>query len=212
MKTIGYMLLSAIGLAACDEEMLFKTVEAPAPIVTATNWRATALDEDGNEVATTGFAEGGRLFRLPSPLNDTTSTTYRDIRFQAELASGNQRTIDSVTIEYSWIPSFPSNAPQPWTVYDGIAIAEDSRATTYSFSYLLNLDEWMDDYVCFNYITGVPGGCGITDWQGVGALFGLNVVREDNMMRLTLHFSDGSFETIAQVQFSYPLDASAVHM
>jgi len=213
MKLINkiYLIFIALIIISCDEEQLFKTAEAPAPEVTSESWQATALDVNGNEIISTGFAEAGRVFRLPSPVDDSTSTSYRDIRFETELFSGGERTIDSITVEFRWIPSFPSNSPQPWTVYDAFLIPESERSNTYLFDYTLNLNAWMDDYVCFNYITGVPGGCGIlADWYNVGPLFGLNVVREDNVMRLTLHFSDGTFARIAQVQFSYPLDESAL--
>ncbi len=192
---------------ACDDEDLFKTVEAPEPTVTATDWNATALDAGGNTVVSTGFAEGGRLFRLPSPINDTTSTTYRDINFSAIFNSGDERSIASVIIELSWIPSFPSNAAQSWTAYDTLTIETPEQSPVYNLDYTLNLNDWLDDYICFNFITGVPGGCGALggDFSNAGSVFGLNIIREDNVMRFTLQFDDGTSERLAQVQFGYPL-------
>ncbi|MEQ9468475.1 MAG: hypothetical protein RLN88_13765 [Ekhidna sp.] len=213
MKKI-YLILSltiaSLLLFSCDDENLFDTVEADPPSVTATGWTATAIDGGGNTVYSTGFADGGRLFRLPGPNDDSTSTVYRDINVQALFDSGDERTIDSITVWMSWIPSFPSNSPQAWTVYEGISIPPVDRASSYQFDYSYNLDTWMDDYVCFNFITGVPGGCGAVTWSSVGPAFGLTITREDNMMRTTLHFSDGTQATIAQVQFSLPRLPSGV--
>lgn len=213
MKTIrnilSYMILAA-GILACDEEQLFKTAEAPSPTVTASDWTATAIDAGGNTVASVGFSEGGRLFRLPGPNNDSTSTAYRDINVQASFDSGDTRTIDSVAIWMRWIPSFPSNSPQAWSFYEGFSVPAGSRASSYQFDYTYNLDTWIDDYVCLNFITGTPGGCGAVNWSSVGPAFGLTINREDNMMRATIYFSDGTQETIAQFQFSLPKTPAGV--
>lgn len=192
---------------ACDDEDLFKTVEAPAPMVTSTDWNATAIDAGGNTVVSTGFAEGGRLFRLPSPINDTTSTAYRDINFSAVFNSGDSRRIASVVIELSWIPSFPSNAAQSWTAYDTLVVDAADQSSTYNLDYTLNLNDWLDDYICFNFVTGTRGGCGVLagDFSNAGPVFGLNIIREDNVIRYTLQFDNGTSERLAQVQFSYPL-------
>ncbi|MFY0608038.1 MAG: hypothetical protein JXR10_15065 [Cyclobacteriaceae bacterium] len=211
IKIIFSLIIAASVFYACDEENLFDTVEAPAPTVTSTNWSVSAIDTLGGIVHTTGFAEAGRLFRLPGPNNDSTSTFYRDINVKASFNSGDSRTIDSVTIELRWIPSFPSNAPQPWSVYHGYAIPAAERSTTHEMDYTYNLDEWMDDYACFNYITGTRGGCGFTNWNGIPGAFGLTITREDNMMRTTLHFDDGTKQTIAQVQFSLPRLSSGLN-
>ncbi|MEQ8473252.1 MAG: hypothetical protein RIC35_18795 [Marinoscillum sp.] len=200
MKRLIYLFTFILLISSCDEENLFDTVEAPAPIVTSTEWEASALDGSGEAIYTTGFAEGGRLFRLPAPNNDSTGTAYRDINVQTLLSSGDSRLIDSVTVEFIWIPSFPSNGPQSWVVYDAFKLADSEVATTYQFDYNYNLDTWMDNYACYAY-----GVCGFDlDWVSVGPFFGINITREDNSMRLRVHFNDGSEAVIAKVQFGLP--------
>ena len=206
MRKIVYTLIAAVVLFACDDENLFDTVEAPAPQVSSTNWTATAVDASGTTVYTTGFAEGGRLFRLPAPDNDSTSTVYRDITISTLINSGDSRSVDSVTVWTRWIPSFPSNSPQPWIIYDGISVATRDQAPAYQIDYTLNLDAWADDYICAAY-----GACGFgIGWSTLGPLFGINIIREDNMMRFTVHFDDGTQETIAQVQMGLPITAAGL--
>ncbi|MDN5205190.1 hypothetical protein QQ008_27650 [Fulvivirgaceae bacterium BMA10] len=205
MKKLLYIYLCiiiSIGFASCEDDILFDTIEVPAPQVTDANWSAEVMDGSG-VIVNTGFAEGGRVFRLPNPLDET--RPWRDIRFQATINSNDSRQIDSISVELQWIPSLPSNAAQGWLFYEGIKVPDAERSSSYSLDYAMNLDEWSDSYVCQTFISGSPG-CGVL-WIAQG-VFG--ITREDNTMRLTVHFDDGSQVRLAQVQFSYFLTDAGV--
>lgn len=168
-------------MASCEDDNLFTTVEAPKPQVSDENWQVSAGG------VTTGFAEGGRTFRLPNPIENN----YRDINFNVTINSNDSRAIDSIFVEIQHLPTIGSNAAQGWVGYEGIKLSDSERGSSYNFDYDLNLDDWSEDY----------WGEG-NFWIATG-VFGIS--REDNTMRLTVVFDDGSSVRLAQVMFSYPL-------
>ncbi|MBT28565.1 MAG: hypothetical protein CMO01_02810 [Thalassobius sp.] len=173
-------------LVSCEEDNLFTTTEAPIPQVSEENWEVSAGG------VTTGFAEGGRAFRLPNPLE----SNYRDINFNVTINSNDERVIDSIFVEIQHLPTISSNAAQGWAGYEGIKLTEAERSSSYNFNYDLNLDDWSEAY-------WGPGNF----WIATG-VFG--IVREDNTMRLTVVFDDGSSVRLAQVMFCYPLTEAGV--
>ena len=195
-QNILLVILSLVFFWSCEKEILFDTIEAPPPQVTDVGWSANGVS----------FADGGRVFRLPNPTDE--ENPYRDIQFQTQINSNDQRQIDSILVELQWIPSLPSNAPQGYQPFEGIKIPEQEQSSSYDFNYNLNLDEWNDQYT---QIFCGPGGCDPAI-IGVGPLpaFGLVATREDNTMRLSIFFDDGSMVRLAPVQFSYPLTPAGI--
>ena len=185
MKSIKYIsfLLGLIILLGCEQEILFDTVEAPKPNVSDVDWSASAGG------VTTGFAEGGRVFRLPSPLD--ANNPYRDIRFTVTINSNDQRVIDSLAIEFQHIPSLPSNRAFGWQFYEGIKFEDSERTGSLDLVYDLNLDDLSESYWGEDSF-----------FIGNGAS---NITREDNVIRIGIFFDDGSSFRLAQVQFSYAL-------
>jgi hypothetical protein len=198
MKFLNILLsiLPLLLIWSCEKDILFDTVEAPSPQVTDVGWTANGV----------AFAEGGRVFRLPNPTEE--GNIYRDIEFQVQINSNDQRQVDSIAVELQWIPSLPSNAPQGWQPFEGIKIPEGEQSSSFDFTYNLNLDDWNAQYT---QIYCGPGGCD-PPIIGVGLLqqFGLVATREDNTLRLKVFFDDGSMVRLAQVQFSYPLTPAGI--
>ena len=187
-----FCFLTICCLWSCEKDILFDTVDPPEPTVKDSNWSANGM----------GFAEGGRVMRLPNPLDE--NNPYREIEFQTTINSNDSRKVDSIHIDLQFIPSIPSNAALGWIPYTGFRIPSGEQSSTYDFKYTLNLDEWSD--VATVGFCGA-GGCQ-PKWIGTGSLpqFGLTVNREDNVMRLNVFFDDGSWVRLAQVQFSYALN------
>jgi len=115
---INLLALSVL-LFSCEDDFLFTTIEAEKPQVTDENWVVSAGG------VTTGFAEAGRTFRLPNPLE----ANYRDINVSVTINSNDSRQIDSIFVELQHLPSRPSNQAFGWTGYEGI-----------------NLDDWSESY------------------------------------------------------------------
>jgi|GEM_PF-5704191 len=173
-------------LFSCEDDLLFTTVEAPAPQVTDENWEVSAGG------VTTGFAEAGRTFRLPNPLE----ANYREIDISVTINSNDTRQVDSIFVELQHLPSFASNSAQGWAGFEGIKLSESERSSSFNLNYTLNLDDWSESF-------WGPGNL----WIGTG-VFG--ITREDNTMRLRVIFDDGSEVRLAQVMFSYPLSDAGI--
>lgn len=202
MKKIFIYSFVIILLAGCQEDILFDTIEAPPPQVSDLNWNASV---SGNSLS---FAEGGRVFRLPNPLDP--DTQFNEIDFSVLINSNDNRNVDSIALELQYIPSIPSNTPLGWDFYQGFKIPEAEQSSEYQFDFTLDLAAWGDHYTC-TFFFGAPEGCGF-NWVTAGVLapFGIPVAREDNVLRLGVYFDDGSFVRLAQVQFSYPLRSSGI--
>ncbi len=173
-------------LISCEDDLLFTTVEAPAPQVTDEDWVVSAGG------VTTGFAEAGRTFSLPNPLE----ANYRDIDISVLINSNDTRLVDSIFIELQHIPKFAANSAQGWAGFEGIKLADSERSSAYTLNYTLNLDDWSESF-------WGPENF----WIGTG-VFG--ITREDNTMRLKVIFDDGSEVRLAQVMFSYPLSDAGI--
>ena len=172
---LSFILLST----ACKKDILFDTIEADAPSVSDQNWKANGRS----------FSEGGRTFYLDNPLAN--AGNYRDILFETTINSNDARKIDSISVELQHLPSFAGNAPQGWQLYEVVRVPAAEQSTRYDFNYNLNLDDWSEVYWGpENFFIG-NGSFGIT--------------REDNTMRLWVHFNDGTQVRLAQVMFSYSL-------
>jgi hypothetical protein len=180
-RIIKYITLVIIvgTMAACDKEQLYKTVELKSPQVSDTNWTATFLGQ------TVDFVEGGRTFRLSNPLD--ADNPYRDVQFSTLISSNDSRNIVSITLDLQNIVA-PFGA-QGWSEYLTIDIPSAEQGPTYEFVYDLNFDDWSLSY------WGIP----------LVATGAFGIIREDNTMRYTVTFDDGSTVRLAQIQFSYAL-------
>jgi hypothetical protein len=182
MRNILYKLAVIVLMSsfmACDNGDLFKTTEAPTPQVSDVDWTAASLG------VTQEFAEGGRLFRLTNPID--VDNPYRDVQFSTVISSNDSRNITSIGVELQNIVA-PYGA-QGWAPYVTITIPPAEQAPTYEFTFDLNLDDWSTSY-----------------WGGpLVATGAFGIIREDNTMRYTVNFDDGSSVRLAQIQFSYAL-------